>query len=66
MEEKIQDLMNELGCSRLEAIASLHMGERSEAAKRALANRARRLELMDSGMSREHAELIVRYENAGI
>lgn len=49
---------------RLHAIASLDLGERSEAAKRALDNRYRRKELIDKGITHEHACLIVNKENA--
>lgn len=44
---------------RLEAIASLDLGERSEAAKRVLKRRAYRLELMSKGLTREEANTIV-------
>ena len=49
-----------LGSSeRLQTIANLDLGERSEAAKRVLERRNYRKDLMDKGLSFEHAVLIV-------
>ena len=44
---------------RLEAIAGLNLGERSEAAKRVLKRRAYRRDLMAKGLTREEASIIV-------
>jgi hypothetical protein len=44
---------------RLEAIASMNLGERSEAANRVILKRTMRKELMDKGLGFEHACLIV-------
>lgn len=63
IEKQIIKRMEEYGYTRLEAIASMNLGERSEAAKRALAKRARRRELMEYGMDFETACLIVNYES---
>ena len=42
IEKEIQRKMNAFGHSRLEVIASMNLGKRSEAAKRALQNRTKR------------------------
>jgi hypothetical protein len=48
---------------RMDAIASLNLGERSMAAERASRNRARRKELMEYDMDFETACLVVNKEN---
>lgn len=62
-EKMIIDRMASWNCSRLEAIASLDFGLRSEAAKRCLIKRARRKELIESGIDAQTACLIVEREN---
>jgi len=62
IEKQIQEKINTTGYSRLDVIASMNLGRRSEAAQRASQNRNRRKELMESGMSFETACLVV---NAG-
>lgn len=47
IEKLIQDKINS-GFTRLEAIASLNLGERSEAAKRCIIKRAKRLQILNS------------------
>lgn len=47
IEKQIIKRMEDYGCTRLEAIASMNLGERSEAAARVLAKRARRRELKE-------------------
>lgn len=47
---------------RLAAIASLNLGERSEAAARVLKKRQRRRELMNKGLTFEEACMIVNEE----
>jgi Cft2 family RNA processing exonuclease len=63
IEKQIIKRMEDYGYTRLDAIASMNLGERSEAAKRALANRARRRELMKYGMDFATACLVVKKEN---
>ena len=63
IEKQIIKRMEDCGYTRLEAIASMNLGERSKAAARALANRARRKELMEYGMDFETACLVVNKEN---
>lgn len=64
--EKYLDSIGEKGAiQRLEVIASMDLGKRSEAAQRASQNRTRRKELMNSGMSFETACLVVNTENQG-
>jgi hypothetical protein len=48
---------------RLQKIASLGLGVRSEAAARVLYKRARRVELMEKGFTFEEAKLIVNLKN---
>jgi hypothetical protein len=48
---------------RLGIIAVMNLGERSDAARRAYEKRFRRKELMEMGLSYEHAVLIVNAEN---
>lgn len=64
-EKMIIDRMKSRDCSRLEAIASLDFGLRSEAAKRCLVKRARRKQLIESGIDTQTACLIVK-ENYGL
>jgi len=63
IEKQIIKRMEDYGYTRLDAIASMNLGERSEAAKRASANRARRKELMKDGMDFVTACLVVNKEN---
>lgn len=63
IEKEISKRVLETGYSRLDIIASMNLGIRSEAAQRASQNRTRRKELMDSGMSFETACLVVNTEN---
>lgn len=61
--EKYLDTIGTFGSiERLEAIASLDLGKRSEAAQRVCEKRYRRRELMESGLSFENAVLIVNKE----
>ena len=62
-EKQIIKRMEDYGYTRLDAIASMNLGERSKAAARASANRERRQELMDYGMGFETACLVVNKEN---
>lgn len=62
IEKQIQEKINATGYSRLDVIASMNLGRRSEAAQRASQNRNRRKELMESGMSFEIACLVVNNE----
>ena len=61
--ESIEDYLDsnwEKGSTeRLEIIASMNLGNRSEAARRASEKRYRRKELMDMGLSFEDAVLII-------
>ena len=63
IEKQIVKRMEDYGYTRLDAIASMNLGERSKAAKRASANRSRREELMEYDMDFETACLIVNTEN---
>ena len=64
IENKIAKQMEDLGCSRLNAIASMdYLGERSVAAGRASKNRETRKELMEYGMDFKTACLVVNIEN---
>ena len=63
IEKQIQEKINATGYSRLDIIASMNLGRRSEAAQRASQNRIRRKELMESGVSFEIACLFVNTEN---
>ena len=60
IEKQIIKRMEDYGYTRLDAIASMNLGERSEAAKRASANRARRRELVEYGMDFATACLVVK------
>ena len=62
-EKQIIKRMEDYGYTRLDAIASMNLGKRSEAAERASNNRARRKELMEYGMDFETACLVVNKEN---
>ena len=62
IEKQIIKRMEDYGYTRLDAIASMNLGERSEAAKRASANRARRRELLEYGMDFATACLVVNKE----
>ena len=63
---KIKEYLDSVGeissMSRLKAIASLGLGERSKAARRVIYKRLRRLELMHAGATPEIARLIVNME----
>ena len=63
IEEQIVKRMEDYGYTRLDAIASMNLGERSKAAERASANRARRKELMEYNIDFETACLVVNEEN---
>lgn len=63
IEKEIAKRILETGYSRLDVIASMNLGRRSEAAKIASQNRTRRKELMDAGMTFETACLVVNQEN---
>ena len=63
IEEQISKRILETGYSRLDVIASMNLGRRSEAAQRASQNRTRRKELMNAGMTFETACLVVNQEN---
>lgn len=63
IEKQITDRMEQYGYNRLDAIASLNLGERSKAAERASANRARRKELMEYDIDFKTACLVVNKEN---
>lgn len=61
--EKYLDSIGEKGSiQRLEVIASMDLGKRSDAARRVCEKRYRRKELMDMGLSYENAVLIVKKE----
>ena len=62
-ENQITKRMEQYGYNRLDAIASMNLDERSEAAERASANRARRKELMEYDMDFKTACLVVNKEN---
>jgi hypothetical protein len=62
-EKQIIKRMEQYGYSRLDAIASLNLGERSIAAERVSRNRARRKELMEYYMDFKTACLVVNKEN---
>jgi hypothetical protein len=65
--ENIEKYLDSIGekssTERLEVIASMNLGNRSEAARRVCEKRYRRKELMDKGLSIEYAVLIVNREN---
>ena len=63
IEKQIIKRMEDYGYTRLDAIASMNLGERSEAAKIASANRARRRKLVEYGMDFATACLVVNKEN---
>ena len=63
IEKQIIKKMEDTGYERLYVIASMNLGKRSEAAERALQNRARREELMNYDMDFETACLVVNQEN---
>jgi len=63
IEKQIQERINSTGYSRLDVIASMNLGKRSEAAQRASQNRRKRNELMEAGITFETACLIVNREN---
>ena len=63
IEKEIAKRILETGYSRLDVIASMNLGRRSEAAERASQNRTRRKELMNAGMTFETACLVVNQEN---
>ena len=64
--ESIEKYLNSVGekgsTERLLVIATMNLGERSEAARRVSDKRYRRKELMDMGLSYENAVLIVNRE----
>ena len=61
--EKYLDSFGEVGSfDRLAAISNLDLGERSDAARRVMDKRNRRMELIEMGMSYETAIMIVNRE----
>jgi hypothetical protein len=63
IDEQIKQVMHELNCSRLKAIANMSLGERSNAANRVLQKRERRRELVeDYSLSFETACFVVDKE----
>jgi hypothetical protein len=62
-EKMIINRMAIWACSRLEAIASLEFGLRSEAAKRCLKKREKRKELIESVIDFQITSLIIEREN---
>lgn len=61
--ERYLDTIGERGSmQRLEVIASMNLGQRSESAKLVMEKRNRRIELMQLGHSYETAVLIVNIE----
>lgn len=61
--EKYLDSIGPKGSDeRLQAIASMALGERSEAAKRVIDKRHRRLELINNGIDVETVKIIVAHE----
>lgn len=61
--EKYLDSVGEVGSfDRLAAIANLDLGKRSDAARRVMDKRNRRMELIETGMSYETAVMIVNRE----
>lgn len=59
------DTLGEIGSmKRIEVISNLNLGERSHAAKLVIEKRSRRIELMEKGLTFEHACLIVNSENS--
>lgn len=63
IEQRIQKKMLSLNVSRIEAIACMDLGLRSEAAKRASDNRIRRKELVKNGMPFFDACAVVKVYN---
>ena len=63
IEKRINKRMEQMGYTRLDAIASMNLGIRSEAAERASRNRSRRKDLMEYDMDFETACLVVNHEN---
>lgn len=62
-EQQIKSLM-ESGYSRIEAIANANLGERSEAAKRVIYKRWRRLEYVKMGLCLATACMLVEREES--
>lgn len=66
--ETVEYYLNGIGAKgseeRLKIIASMDLGERSNAAKRAYAKRLRRRDLMNMGFSYENSVLIVNNESS--
>lgn len=63
IEKEIQNRVNSTGNLRLDVIANMNLGKRSEAAYRASQKRERRKELIKNGMSFEIACIVVNKEN---
>ena len=63
LEEYLDSIGKKGDIKRLEAIASMDLGLRSEAASRACENRYRRKELMNRGFSHSESIIIFNYEN---
>lgn len=61
---EIKEILDRIGPpgseARLKAIATMNLGEQSEAAARVLYRRSERKRLMDAGFTRDEALLIVR------
>jgi hypothetical protein len=62
VEKYLDSIGAKSSAERLAAIASLNLGDRSEAAARVLRKRQRRRELMDKGLSFTEACMIVNEE----
>ena len=62
VEKYLDSIGAKSSAERLAAIASLNLGERSEAAARVIRKRQRRRELMDKGLSFTEACMIVNEE----
>jgi hypothetical protein len=63
LEKYLDSIGEKSSTQRLGVIATMNLGERSEAARRVCEKRYRRKELMDMGLSFENAVLIVNKEN---
>ena len=62
LEKYLDSIGEKSSIQRLEVIASMDLGKRSDAARRVCEKRNRRKELMDTGLSYENAVLIVNRE----
>ena len=62
LEKYLDSIGEKNSAERLRVIASMDLGERSDAARRVCEKRYRRKELMEMGLSYENAVLIVNRE----